>query len=88
VRADAMRFLRSMSEQYDLIFADPPYAFEETTAIPNIVFHEKLLKHHGYLLIEHEYTLQFITTTLYHAGPAKRFGRTMITFFRHQQELP
>ena len=80
---DAMQFLRRSQERYDLVFADPPYAYEETANIPAVVFEDKILKKHGYLLIEHSTKLEFSSTPLYHAGPSKKFGRTIVTFFQH-----
>lgn len=83
---DAMHYLRKAQEQFDLVFADPPYAYEETSNIPLILFQHQLLKRHGYLLIEHAASLAFTSTPLYLAGPSKRFGRTVVTFFRHQTQ--
>ena len=80
---DAMQFLRRSQEQYDLIFADPPYAYDETGTIPSVIFQDRILKKHGYLLIEHEYKLEFLGTPLYEVGPSKKFGRTRVTFFQH-----
>lgn len=85
ISMDAMQFLRRSREQYDLIFADPPYAYDETATIPPVVFQDKLLKRHGYLLIEHASRLQFSNTPLYQVGASKKFGRTVVTFFRHPQ---
>ena len=83
VSMDAMQFLRRSQEHYDLIFADPPYAYDETATMPSVVFQDKALKKHGYLLIEHATKLEFTSTPLYHAGPTKKFGRTIVTFFHH-----
>ncbi|MEK9139233.1 MAG: 16S rRNA (guanine(966)-N(2))-methyltransferase RsmD [Bacteroidota bacterium] len=85
VSMDAMQFLRRSQEHYDLIFADPPYEYEETAGIPSVVFQDRALKKHGYLLIEHASKLAFSSTPLYHAGPSKKFGRTVVTFFQHPQ---
>ena len=85
IAMDAMHFLRRSQNQFDLVFADPPYAYEEAGNIPSIVFQDKILKRHGYLLIEHATTLTFTSTSSYQAGPAKKFGRTMVTFFQHPQ---
>ena len=79
---DAMYYLLHVRPSFDLIFADPPYAFERTNEIPGIVFTQKLLKPHGYLLIEHAPTVHFASTHEYYAGPEKKFGRTLVTFFR------
>src|SRR5436309_7138243 len=80
---DAMQFLRRSREHYDLVFADPPYVFEETASIPLVVFSHGILRKHGYLLIEHASKLEFSSTPLYHVGPSKKFGRTIVTFFQH-----
>lgn len=82
---DAMHFLRSTSQRYDLIFADPPYAFEATSDIPEAVFSLGALKADGWLVIEHSTDLHFATTALYEIEPERKFGRTLVTFFRHRK---
>jgi len=83
IETDAMRYIRDEGGRFDLIFADPPYAFEQTAEIPPLVFGNHLLKNDGYLLIEHASDLRFNDTPQYHAGPEKKFGRTVVTFFHH-----
>ena len=83
VETDALSFIDRCTESFDLIFADPPYKFEETSRIPNMIFSKNLVAPHGYLLIEHTKELRFESTPLYAAGPEKRFGKTLVTFFRH-----
>ncbi len=83
VETDAFSFINRCTESFDLIFADPPYKFEETLQIPQMIFSRKLIAQHGYLLIEHTNELRFESTPLYAAGPEKRFGKTLVTFFRH-----
>ncbi len=82
VCTDAIAYLEQESEAYDLIFADPPYAFAGTAQLPRVIFSRGLLRRGGYLLIEHARPLSFQSTELYTAGPEKRFGRTMVTFFQ------
>lgn len=83
IETDAISFIHRCKDSFDLIFADPPYKSVETPQIPELVFKTLLLKKNGYLLIEHTTDLKFESTDLYHAGPEKRFGRTVVTFFRH-----
>jgi 16S rRNA (guanine966-N2)-methyltransferase len=85
---DAMYFLSHARSPFDLIFADPPYEFGRTTDIPEMVFERKLLKHHGYLVVEHATSVRFASTRLYHAGPERKFGRTLVTFFRKPSVSP
>ncbi len=79
---DAMYFMSHVRPAFDLIFADPPYAFDQTQNIPGIVFERRILKQHGYLVIEHTPDIHFVQTPLYDVGPEKKFGRTLVTFFQ------
>lgn len=38
IRADVFRFIDKCSEQFDFIFADPPYALKELESIPTRIF--------------------------------------------------
>ena len=53
LRGDVFRFLKSCRQQYDLIFADPPYALEQLPAIPDLIFEKNLLKPDGIFVFEH-----------------------------------
>ena len=37
IRGDVFRFLKSCRQQFDFIFADPPYALKELASIPDII---------------------------------------------------
>ena len=53
IRGDVFRFLKSCRQQYDLIFADPPYALKELPEIPDLVIGRQLLKDGGIFVFEH-----------------------------------
>ena len=53
IRGDVFRFLKSCKQQYDLIFADPPYALKELATLPDIIFERQLLKAEGIFVLEH-----------------------------------
>ena len=53
LRADAFRFIRQCHQQFDFIFADPPYALKELPTIPGLIFEKGLLKPDGILVFEH-----------------------------------
>ena len=82
VREDAMSFIALEPSNYDLVFADPPYAFERTAELPPLVFGQGLVRPQGYLLIEHSRELSFTSTDRYAVRSEKRFGRTVVTFFQ------
>ncbi len=50
---DVFRYLNSCRQQYDLVFADPPYALEKLTSIPDIIFEKNLLTEDGIFVLEH-----------------------------------
>ena len=53
IRDDVFRFIRRCSAEYDLIFADPPYALKELGEIPNMILSGNMLKEDGIFIFEH-----------------------------------
>ena len=53
IRGDVFRFVKSCKQQFDLIFADPPYALKELPTIPSLIFEKNLLKPEGVFVFEH-----------------------------------
>lgn len=53
VRADVFRYLARCREQFDFIFADPPYALEQLPQMPDIVMERDLLREGGLFVLEH-----------------------------------
>lgn len=82
VEMDAMNFIGLGRGPYDLVFADPPYGYRRTADIPAELFTRGMIRPGGYLIIEHAADLRFEGTPSYTAGPEKKFGRTLVTFFQ------
>ena len=53
VRGDVFKFLSSLHEQFDFIFADPPYTLPNIADIPDIVLDHDLLLPDGIFVLEH-----------------------------------
>lgn len=53
VRGDVFRFLKSCHQQFDFIFADPPYALEKLPEIPDLILNSDMLKEDGIFVFEH-----------------------------------
>ncbi len=53
VRGDVFRYLTRLNEQFDFIFADPPYALPNISEIPDMVLERNLLKPDGVFVLEH-----------------------------------
>lgn len=77
LETDALGFALTTSGRYDLVFADPPYAFSRTAELPGLILGRELVRPGGFLVIEHAADLRFPE-----AGPVRKFGRTCVSFFR------
>ena len=53
LRGDVFRFVKSCKQQFDFIFADPPYALKELSTMPDLIFERQLLKDDGIFVLEH-----------------------------------
>jgi len=50
---DAYKYIRHCRNQYDLIFADPPYRDEKIAELPELIMQHDLLKSKGWFILEH-----------------------------------
>ncbi len=80
-KADVFKYLQLETDQYDLIFADPPYDLNQIPEIPKIIFDKNLLKPGGLLIVEHQ-SLQNLSN-----HPAfveqRKYGHSSFSFFRN-----
>lgn len=53
IRGDAFKFIKGSRQQFDFIFADPPYELQGLETIPNLIFEHNLLKEDGLFILEH-----------------------------------
>lgn len=80
VRADAFKFIEKCSEQFDFIFADPPYALKDLQSIPGRIFENGLLKENGLLVLEHGKDQNFEDDP--HFIERRIYGSVNFSFFR------
>lgn len=78
-KGDVFKFLKTHTQQYDLIFADPPYALENIPEIHQLVFENKLLKEGGWLIIEHGPGTKL--SELSHFSDHRKYGNVNFSFF-------
>ncbi len=83
VRADVFRFLERCREQFDLIFADPPYQLPQLAELPQLVLGHGLLKPDGIFVLEHGKTNDFS----HHPGflEQRAYGSVHFSFFREAE---
>ena len=53
VKGDVFRFIETNHQQYDFIFAGPPYALVTIDELPVKIFENKILKYGGWFVLEH-----------------------------------
>lgn len=80
-KADIFKYLQLETDQYDLIFADPPYDMNQIPEIPKIIFDKKLLTPDGLLIVEHQ-SMQNLSN--YPAFVEQRkYGHSSFSFFKN-----
>ncbi|MFD2146783.1 RsmD family RNA methyltransferase [Mucilaginibacter antarcticus] len=79
-KADIFKYLQLETDQYDLIFADPPYDMNQIPEIPKIIFERNLLLPGGLLIVEHQ-SMQNLTN-----HPAfteyRQYGHSSFSFLK------
>lgn len=85
LRGDAFRFIKSCRQQFDLVFADPPYALEQLPQIPQMILERGIVKHNGLLVFEHGKGNDFskIPGFVEH----RAYGSVNFSIFRPQEEV-
>lgn len=85
VHGDAIRFLKKNREEFDVVFADPPYRKGYIEKLLNLV--ENSLKSHGIFIIEHESEKTVGTTKNLKKIKERKYGDTKITVFEKDSSL-
>lgn len=80
VRADVFKYIEKCHEQFDFIFADPPYALKDLESIPDRIFENGLLKEDGILVLEHGKDNHFEDHP--HFIERRIYGSVNFSFFR------
>ena len=88
IHEDVLHFLvKAGSEEYDIIFADPPYSYEYLHDVIEVIYNRCILKKGGTLLAEHssKRTLPKVAGDLT-LEKSYRYGDTMLSKFRRTHE--
>jgi len=86
IKADVFKFLESINQKFNVIFADPPYDFslELFSKIPQLVFSKSLLEDDGVLIVEHSKHTDLSKVRYY--SHSKSYGGNMFSFFANFNE--
>jgi 16S rRNA (guanine966-N2)-methyltransferase len=79
VKLDVFRFIDNTPEQYDFIFAGPPYALTDIDNLPIKIFEKKLLNSKGWFVLEH--TPRNDYKKFAHYKTERNYGTTIFSIF-------
>ena len=80
VKTNAFVFAEHFKEQYDLIFADPPYDMKNFSDVPDLIFRNNLLKDDGLFILEH--SAQYDFSKLPQFKDSRQYGSVNFSFFK------
>ena len=79
IKMEVFKFLEQCSDQFDFIFAGPPYALTTIDELPKKIVERQLLKPNGWFVLEHT------PRNNYHDYPlfvtARNYGTTVFSIF-------
>jgi len=79
IKMNVFNFLSACTEQYDFIFAGPPYALNTIDELPKIIIEKNLIAEDGYFVLEHTPRNDY---EKYAGFSFKRnYGTTVFSFF-------
>lgn len=84
IKGDVFKFLKQCTEQYQFIFADPPYALINIDQLPRLIFEYKLLLPGGIFVMEHGTGKDYQKHP--HFTRMKNYGTSAFTFFTQPNE--
>lgn len=79
IKTDVFRFIEQCTEQFDFIFAGPPYALENIDELPKQIAEKKILSPDGWFVLEHTPRNHYEGYPLFAAQ--RNYGTTVFSFF-------
>ena len=79
VRMDVFKFIDQCREQFDFIFAGPPYALNNIDDLPVLIFDKKLLRRKGWFVLEHTPKNDYKKFPFYKTE--RKYGTTIFSIF-------
>jgi 16S rRNA (guanine(966)-N(2))-methyltransferase RsmD len=80
-KKDSYTFINQCINQFNIIFADAPYALEKLPSIATLIFENQLLKPNGWLIIEHHCNLDLSNQN--HFFEKRNYGQSTFSFFKN-----
>jgi len=81
-KKDVFKYIDNCNEQFDLIFAGPPYPLKTLATLPDLVFKNNLLTKEGWFILEHNPNHNFKDDE--RLKMVKNYGTTIFSIFSNQ----
>ena len=79
IKSDVFTYIQNCKDQFDFIFAGPPYALATIDDLPKLIFEKKLLKKDGWFVLEH--TPRNDYKKMLHFKTERNYGTTLFSIF-------
>lgn len=83
IKGDVFRFLKSCHQQFDIIFADPPYALQNLETLPSLILDSHLLTDNGIFVLEHGKSNDFSQYPCF--VEHREYGSVNFSLFKYQE---
>jgi 16S rRNA (guanine(966)-N(2))-methyltransferase RsmD len=83
IKMEVFKFMENCADQFDFIFAGPPYALNTIDEIPKKIVEKNLLKPNGWFVLEHTPRNNYEGYPLF--VTARNYGTTIFSIFVNKQ---
>ena len=59
IKSDCLQYLKGCKQEFNFIFADPPYDYDNYQQLKSLIIENNLIKKDGVLIIEHDKDTEF-----------------------------
>lgn len=77
IKSNGLQYLKNCKQQFNFIFADPPYDYKEYQELKKLVYENNLVKKDGVLIIEHNKDTSFESENI----ELRKYGTVHFSFF-------
>lgn len=83
IKGDAFKYIAGTNQQFDIIFADPPFDLPTVETLPDAIINHQIIKPEGLIIIEHSDAKKFLEHPW--REQTRSYGKVNFTFFRQPQ---
>ena len=81
-KMNVFTFIKKCEEQYDYIFAGPPYPLKNIPDIPDLILEKNMIAEGGVLVLEHNPNVNLSQHP--HLADQRNYGQTIFSFFKNE----